>query len=91
MNCTGLGSSQLFGDKELITVKGQLSILLPQPEINYGYVNLTPSGLLYMFPRKDGIVLGGTSDKGNDSLNSDPIETERILTGHQFISQNLKG
>lgn len=91
MNCTGLGSSQLFGDKELIPVKGQLSILLPQLEINYGYVNLTPSGLLYMFPRKDGIVLGGTSDKGNDSLNSDPIETERILKGHQFISQNLKG
>lgn len=91
MNCTGLGSNKLFGDKTLIPVKGQLSVLLPQPEIDYGYVNLTPGGLLYMFPRKDGIILGGTSEKGNESLISDPQETERILKGHQYISQNLKG
>ncbi|MEQ6169003.1 FAD-dependent oxidoreductase [Ekhidna sp. MALMAid0563] len=91
MNCTGLGSQKLFGDKTLTPVKGQLSILLPQPEIKYGYVNLTPGGLLYMFPRKDGIILGGTSEKGVASLNADTQETERIIKGHQYISQNLKG
>ncbi|HET7288127.1 MAG TPA: FAD-dependent oxidoreductase, partial [Pyrinomonadaceae bacterium] len=32
-NCTGLGSRTLFDDEELTPVRGQLEILLPQPEI----------------------------------------------------------
>ena len=32
-NCTGLGSRALFGDNDLVPVRGQLEILLPQPEI----------------------------------------------------------
>src|SRR3546814_1651143 len=31
-NCTGLGARALFGDTELQPVRGQLAILLPQPE-----------------------------------------------------------
>ena len=34
VNCTGLGAKMLFGDDELTPVKGQLTILLPQPEIS---------------------------------------------------------
>lgn len=32
-NCTGLGAKALFDDAELTPVKGQLTILLPQPEV----------------------------------------------------------
>ena len=32
-NCTGLGSRALFGDTGLEPVRGQLAILLPQPEV----------------------------------------------------------
>jgi hypothetical protein len=35
----------------------QLEVLLAQPEIDYGYI-----GLGHMFPRSDGIFLGGTFD-----------------------------
>ena len=90
MNCTGLGSNKLFGDKTLIPVKGQLSVLLPQPEVDYGYVNLTPGGLLYMFPRKDGIILGGTSEKNNWSLSPNEAESKRILDGHKRIAEGMK-
>jgi D-amino-acid oxidase len=34
-NCTGLGARTLFRDQELIPIRGQLSFLLPQPEIDY--------------------------------------------------------
>ena len=34
-NCTGLGSRELFKDEELVPVRGQLEVLLPQPEIDY--------------------------------------------------------
>ena len=55
-NCTGLGSRALFGDQGLQPVRGQLAILEPQPDVRYAYTG--SSG--YMFPRADGILLGGT-------------------------------
>lgn len=89
MNCTGLGSNKLFNDKELIPVRGQLAILLPQPEINYAYVVPVKDDLLYMFPRKDGIVLGGTSEPGNWSAEPNQQEIDRILRGHAKISRSV--
>ena len=55
-NCTGLGSRNLFGDQELQPVRGQLAILEPQPQVRYAYTGSAG----YMFPRADGILLGGT-------------------------------
>ncbi|MEO8132406.1 MAG: hypothetical protein ABI831_00270 [Betaproteobacteria bacterium] len=34
-NCTGLGARDLFDDAELRPARGQLAILLPQPEVRY--------------------------------------------------------
>jgi len=83
-NCTGLGSRALFGDEELSPVRGQLEILLPQPEIDYCYLS---SG--YMFPRRDGIVLGGTWDHDDWSLNPDPEQATGILEAHMEIMKKL--
>ena len=41
-NCSGLGARALFGDGKLIPVRGQLEVLLPQPEIDYGYIRPRP-------------------------------------------------
>ncbi|WP_425391783.1 FAD-dependent oxidoreductase [Ekhidna sp.] len=90
MNCTGLGANELFEDKTLIPVKGQLAVLLPQEEIQYGYVYPSYNDLLYMFPRKDGIILGGTSEKNIWTSNTDETEINRILKGHQRIAAGLK-
>ena len=79
VNCTGLGARALFGDQELVPVKGQLTVLLPQPEIDYALVG--PPGL-YMFPRSDGILLGGTFERGVETLEPDAAQAERILNGH---------
>jgi glycine/D-amino acid oxidase-like deaminating enzyme len=84
-----LGAGKLFNDKEIVPIKGQLTVLLPQPEINYAYVLPSRDNLLYMFPRKDGIILGGTYDKGNGSLEPDPRESERIINGHATIAKSL--
>jgi glycine/D-amino acid oxidase-like deaminating enzyme len=84
-NCTGLGSRALFGDEELSPVRGQLEILLPQPEIDYCYLS---SG--YMFPRRDGIVLGGTWDHDDWSLAPDPEQTTGILEAHTEIMKKMR-
>jgi glycine/D-amino acid oxidase-like deaminating enzyme len=78
VNCTGLGAGALFGDAELYPIKGQLTILKPQPEIDY--ITLPPD--LYMFPRRDGIVLGGTFQHHIWTMEPDLAAEERILAGH---------
>jgi hypothetical protein len=39
-----------------------------------------------MFPRRDGILLGGTHERGECSLEPDPNHVKRILEGHAYIS-----
>lgn len=80
-NCTGLGAGALFGDQELTPVRGQLAILLPQPGVDYN--TIAREG--YMFGRRDGIVLGGTFERGEWSLEHDPEDIARILDGHRSI------
>jgi D-amino-acid oxidase len=87
MNCTGLGSYFLFKDRELEPVKGQLTVLEPQPEIDY--ITLMRRGGLYMMPRSDGIMLGGSHQYGDWSLSPDPFVTERIFTGQSRFWNGL--
>ena len=85
-NCTGLGARALFNDQKLGPVRGQLEILLPQPEIDYCYLSTG-----YMFPRHDGIILGGTFDHDDWSLAPRPEQTTGILEAHTGIMKGLKG
>jgi glycine/D-amino acid oxidase-like deaminating enzyme len=82
-NCSALGSRYLFGDKELVPVRGQLAVLLPQPEVRYAFTG--QSG--YMFPRPDGIILGGTFEPNIVNETADPWTVARILERHrQFFA-----
>ena len=85
-NCTGLGAAALFGDDELRPLRGQLAVLLPQPEINYAYL----SGGIYMFPRADGIILGGTVDEDNADLTPDPDIRARLVRGHLAVAAAMR-
>ena len=88
VNCTGLGAGPLFGDTEMYPIKGQLTILSPQPEVQY--VTLPPDG--YMFPRKDGIVLGGTFQHHVSTMEPDLAAEERVLASHtKFFAGMLGG
>ncbi len=73
MNCTGLGTRALFGDEELTPDKGQITILLPQPEIDYG-------GFM-MSPREDGLLLhsGRQDERGVWSLEPNEEVIERTM------------
>jgi glycine/D-amino acid oxidase-like deaminating enzyme len=86
-NCTGLGARDLFGDEKLGPVRGQLEVLLPQPEIDYCYL----SGSSYMFPRRDGIILGGTFDHDDWSLEPNAEQATEILEAHAGIMKKAEG
>ena len=85
-NCTGLGAHKLFGDEKLVPARGQLVVLLPQPEVDYCYV-----GAGYMFPRSDGIILGGTFDQGDWSLAVNPEQSTRMLNIHANAMRGFRG
>ena len=70
INCTGLGSRDLFSDEELMPVKGQLTFLVPQREVNYRY------GCM---PRSDGIALGSTMERGVWSMEPDEEARQRMV------------
>ncbi|MFK7863898.1 MAG: FAD-dependent oxidoreductase [Pseudohongiellaceae bacterium] len=86
INCSGLGARELFADNELFPIKGQLSFVLPQEEVDY----ITITENTYMFPRSDGILLGGTFEYNNWDLTPDPLETARILKEHQAFFSGMK-
>ena len=82
VNCTGLGSKELFGDEELNPVKGQLVVLVPQPEIDY-----SAGGML---PRSDGIVLGHVSEPGVWSLDVNEDEKRRVVETHLALFASMR-
>jgi D-amino-acid oxidase len=83
VNCTGLGSKALFGDEELVPVKGQLTVLVPQPEVTY-----MVGGML---PRSDGIILnGGMQQRDAWSLEPDEAFQEGVVQGFKAIFDAMR-
>ena len=85
-NCTGLGARSLFGDTELQPVRGQLAILIPQPEVRYAFAG----GSGYMFPRPDGVILGGTFERDVWDPKPDPSDIARIVRSHQRFFEGFR-
>lgn len=79
VNCTGLGSATLFGDTELVPIKGQLTLIPPQPDVNYRASGRMPGAeaAAQMNPRSDGIVIGNLQARGDASLTPDPDVIQR--------------
>jgi glycine/D-amino acid oxidase-like deaminating enzyme len=86
LNCTGLGAKALFGDDELKPVRGQLTFLVPQPEVDYMVIRAG----LYMFPRRDGILLGGTFEHGDWRLEVDEATRRSMLDGHKAFFDGMR-
>ena len=95
VNCSGLGSYGLFGDKELMPVKGQLTVLVPQADVTYqtsGGISVpATTGMgIHMMPRSDGIVLGGTAQRGVWTMEPDEAERRRVVEGHIELFSRMR-
>ena len=95
VNCTGLGSRALFSDDEVLPLKGQLTHLVPQAEINYqtlgGGSIPAPGGFgIHMMPRHDGIALGGTSERNVWTLEPNEEARQRIVSEHIKLFASMR-
>lgn len=82
VNCTGLGARTLFGDASMQPVKGQLVVVVPQPAIDYAVI---APGSTYLFPRRDGLQLGGSHARGDDTQTVDAAVSADILRRHREL------
>jgi len=80
-NCTGIGARALFGDEQLIPIKGQYTILKPQPEVDY---------IASAIPREDGILLGGIAQFGEWSLEPDRDAERRYMERHRAFFEAME-
>jgi glycine/D-amino acid oxidase-like deaminating enzyme len=85
-NCTGLGSRDLFGDADLHPARGQLAILEPQLEVNYAALG----DFGYMFPRADGIILGGTFELDQWDTTPQPAAIARIVASQKRFFESFR-
>lgn len=73
VNATGLGAKALFGDDLMVPVRGQLTFLIPDPNVEYSFSN--PDA--YVIPRRDGLVVGASQNGkyGSTDLSVDPQQS----------------
>ena len=96
VNCSGLGARDLFGDDELLPLKGQLTVLVPQQEVDWGIAGDPPDGDtrgllgIHMQPRRDGIVLGGTSERGEWSREPNQEALQRVVSAHLAVYSAMR-
>src|SRR6266545_1767315 len=80
VNCTGLGARRMAGDDSLVPVRGQI-VRVRQPGLREWLIaDRGPNDLTYVVPRKDDVVVGGTSQTGDWTLTPDPRTAKSILT-----------
>jgi glycine/D-amino acid oxidase-like deaminating enzyme len=75
INATGYGARALFGDESITPVRGQLTRVIPQPEVGYGLFYKGVS----LVPRRDGLVFQAVGDSdyyGFDDATAVPDRTE---------------
>lgn len=91
INCTGLGAKALFGDPDLMPLKGQLIVMIPQEEVNFATngalpsANTPPGVFVHMMPRRDGIILGGTSERNVWTTEINEAERKRVVDAHMAL------
>ncbi len=84
VNCMGLGAKAVFNDPHLTPIRGQRTLLAPQPDLNYA---ISLEGLS-INPRWDSVVLGTDFIMGEWSTEPDKAETQRVLEGlHAVVSK----
>ena len=76
INCSALGAGKLCNDTTITPVRGQVVLLEPIPDMP---IYLDNEKLLYVVPRKDAIIVGGTYEVGVATEVTEPSTLERLL------------
>ncbi len=87
INCSALGAGKLCNDDSVIPVRGQVGLLAPKNNLP---IYLDNEKMLYVVPRKDAIIVGGTYEERVETETTEPSTIERILNNAYEIFPELK-
>ncbi len=87
INCAALGARQLCNDDELIPVRGQVVLLSPRNDLPIYLDNETP---LYIVPREDAIIVGGTYEERIETETTEPAVIQKILNNAYNVFPHLR-
>lgn len=90
VNCTGLGSRELFNDKTIYPVRGQTVKVAPNGFERVIADDDAHNSLAYIIPRLNDIVLGGTAQANDWNLEVNPEDTKEILRKCGQLSLQFK-
>jgi D-amino-acid oxidase len=79
VNCAGLGARELAGDNSMIAIRGQVVRVAQFGLDRYILDEQASGGIAYVYPRSADVVLGGTRDIGDESLEPDPQTARAIV------------
>jgi D-amino-acid oxidase len=90
VNCTGLGARDLCGDQTLVPVRGQVVVVAGRIA---GPARIDDSGErpLYVIPRRDDTVLGGTAQHGDWSRAVDDDDSRAIVAAASAAVPEVAG
>jgi D-amino-acid oxidase len=78
VNCAGLGARELAGDTSLTAVRGQV-VRVVAPDVREWLLDQSdPERLVYVVPRLNDVVLGGTAHEGAEDTEPDAATTQAI-------------
>ena len=88
VNCTGVGARQVADDAAVYPIRGQ-TMLLDLSGIRVGYMD--NDAVDHIFPRADGVLIGGVKVKGDWNRQLDPQISDRIRRRCAKIDKRLAG
>lgn len=89
INCTGLGSKQLFNDDKVYPVRGQMVKIKATGYDQVVVDDDGPNCLTLVVPRVSDIMVGGTIQENNWNTDIDPADTQEILRKVPLIAPEL--
>ncbi|MEP6681734.1 MAG: FAD-dependent oxidoreductase [Parafilimonas sp.] len=87
INCTGLGARSLCNDASVIPVRGQVGLIETKTSMPVYLDNEMP---LYLVPRKDAMIVGGTYEENIFDETTDPKTIEQLLNNAYSVFPELK-
>jgi D-amino-acid oxidase len=86
VNCSGLAARELAADPTVSAARGQVVHLTPLPEAP---CVCDEDEMIYVLPRRDRTIVGGSYQPGNENQAVDPAETESLLARARALVPQL--
>ena len=86
VNCSGLAARELAGDPSVTAARGQVVHLSRLPGVP---CVCDEDRMIYVLPRRDRTVVGGSYQPGNENPAADPAETDALLARARALVPRL--